>query len=326
MKILSGPVKSHYFLLKLASLLMVLSMGCQNSNEPSFGLIGDLPYSKSEEQGFEDLIKNLNKQKLSFVVHVGDFKSQNQPCHDDVYQLRLKQFHQSSNPLIFVPGDNEWTDCHKPEISYSPLERLELLRKLFFPRGQSLGKTPLLLKRQSTEKHFSDYKENSRWALSKVLFVTLHVVGSNNGFGRTPEEDQSFLQRQTANQKWLEQAFDDAKDKQYRALMLFIHGNPKFDLSSDDPSSQGFEGFLRNLETQMSEFDKPVVLVHGDTHYFRIDKPLRATDTKRRIINLTRVETFGVPDIHWLKVTIQSTNPNVFSFEPVLLENAVEKL
>ena len=100
MKILSGPVKSHYFLLKLASLLMVLSMGCQNSNEPSFGLIGDLPYSKSEEQGFEDLIKNLNKQKLSFVVHVGDFKSQNQPCQDDVYQLRLKQYHQTSNPLI----------------------------------------------------------------------------------------------------------------------------------------------------------------------------------------------------------------------------------
>jgi len=324
MKNLSDLLKSHYFLLKLASFLMVISMGCQSSNEPSFGLIGDLPYSKSEEQGFEDLIKRINKQKLSFVVHVGDFKSQNQPCHDDVYQLRLKQFNQFSNPLIFIPGDNEWTDCHKPEISYSPLERLELLRKLFFPKGQSLGKTPLLLKRQSTEEHFSDFRENSRWSLAKVLFVSLHVVGSNNGFGRTPEEDQSFLKRQTANQKWLEQAFHDAKDKQYRALMLFIHGNPKFDLPSGHPDRQGFEDFLRNLETQMSEFDKPVVLVHGDTHYFRIDKPLRTTDTRRRIVNLTRVETFGVPDIHWLRVTIQSTNPNVFSFEPVLLENTVE--
>jgi len=36
-------------------------------------------------------------------------------------------------PLIFVPGDNEWTDCHRQNNgSYDPIERLEI----FFKRSK----------------------------------------------------------------------------------------------------------------------------------------------------------------------------------------------
>jgi hypothetical protein len=57
------------------------------------------------------------------------------------------------------------------------------------------------------------------------------------------------------------------------------------------------------------------VLVHGDSHYFRIDKPLVGTRTGRRIEHFTRVETFGENDNHWLHVTVEPGSPNVFVFD-----------
>jgi hypothetical protein len=123
----------------------------------------------------------------------------------------------------------------------------------------------------------------------------------------------------------MEAAFRLAAGDRYRALMLFIHGNPRFDLPRGDSGRSGFEDFLGSLEAEMLAFSKPVVLVHGDTHYFRIDKPLLNSETRRRIVHLTRLETFGVPDIHWLRATVEETNPNVFAFEPVLLSTDREE-
>lgn len=62
-------------------------------------------------------------------------------------------------------------------------------------------------------------------------------------------------------------------------------------------------------------FERPVVLVHGDSHSFRIDKPMIGTRSRRRVENFTRVETFGENDNHWLHVTVEPTSPNVFLFD-----------
>ncbi len=315
-------MRSQWLITLTVCLLLACATAClspQGPQEWSFGLIGDLPYAPVEEQQFERLIAEMNQEELAFVVHVGDFKGQNDPCEDGVYQRRLEQFNHFKHPLIFVPGDNEWTDCHKPEVASDPLERLAFLRQVLYPNDQTLGRSTFRLERQSSVAAFASFKENSRWSLFNVLFVTLHVVGSNNGFGRWPEGDQEHAERQAANQAWLEEAFRLAAREDYLALMLFIHGNPRFDLPHGDLGRAGFEKFLLSLEIRTSAFPKPVVLVHGDTHYFRIDKPLVNSETQRRIVNLTRVETFGVPDIHWLRATVQPTNPNVFVFDPVLL-------
>ena len=70
-------------------------------------------------------------------------------------------------------------------------------------------------------------------------------------------------------------------------------------------------------------FGKPVVLVHGDSHYFRIDKPL--TRVGRRLENFTRVETFGNPDVHWLRVTVDPHDANVFTFRPQIVRGNLVK-
>jgi hypothetical protein len=57
--------------------------------------------------------------------------------------------------------------------------------------------------------------------------------------------------------------------------------------------------------------------VHGDTHYFRVDKPL--LDRTSLLTNFTRLETFGSPHIHWVKVTVDPRSRNVFTFEPMIV-------
>ena len=62
-------------------------------------------------------------------------------------------------------------------------------------------------------------------------------------------------------------------------------------------------------------YTSPVVLLHGDSHYFRIDKPMKSSVSMRRIENFTRVETFGSPDVHWILATVDHNDPNLFRFE-----------
>jgi hypothetical protein len=54
------------------------------------------------------------------------------------------------DPLVYTPGDNEWTDCHRANNGgYTPTERLDTLREVFFDRpGWSLGHHPKRLSAQ----------------------------------------------------------------------------------------------------------------------------------------------------------------------------------
>ena len=63
--------------------------------------------------------------------------------------------------------------------------------------------------------------------------------------------------------------------------------------------------------------------MHGDTHYFKIDKPL--PDATHMLANFTRVQTFGSPNVHWIKVNVDAASRNVFTFSPMIVAaNAAE--
>ena len=51
------------------------------------------------------------------------------------------QFDRFTDPLVYTPGDNEWTDCHRANNGgYHPLERLAFDREVFFDHpGTTLG-------------------------------------------------------------------------------------------------------------------------------------------------------------------------------------------
>jgi hypothetical protein len=84
---------------------------------------------------------------------------------------------------------------------------------------------------------------------------------------------------------------------------------------SEPPS--GFSDLLATLEAETVRLGKPVLFVHGDTHYFRVDKPLFKKATGRVVTKFTRVETFGSPDgAHWVRVIVDPADPNPFTVKP----------
>jgi hypothetical protein len=286
-----------------------------NPNRFEIALIGDAPYSAIEERQYPNVIADINRSKAAFVIHDGDIQSSATPCTDELVMERRSLYQTFRIPFVFVPGDNEWTDCHR--TGSDPLVRLARLRELMFATDFSLGQRVLKLERQSQSPKYATYRENVRWGYGPVLFVGLHLVGSNNNLGRTAQMDQEFKARNQANLDWLRSSFALARQQNRSGIMLIMQANPGFELPREQRT--GFNDFLDALQPEVSQFAKPVVLVHGDSHYFRIDKPL-VDASKKRVMNFTRVETFGPPDMHWVRATVDPSDPNLFRFEPIVVK------
>jgi len=284
-----------------------------------FALIGDVPYNEFDAtNSFPKMIAEINRAPMTFVVHDGDIKAGADPCSDELFHRCYDQFQTFAHPLIYLFGDNEWSDCPKTN-SHMPDERLLRLREIFCKGDQSLGQRTIQLERQSENPAFAAYRENVRWRHGGIVFAGFNIPGSANNFGR-PE----FANRNKANIAWLKDSFDKAKEANARGIMLIMQANPHFELARTNKLRAGFNEFLDALERETVVFQRPVVLVHGDSHYFRIDKPLLGRSSKRRIENFTRVETFGNPDVHWVRARVDARDPNVFSFEQrIVKENLV---
>jgi hypothetical protein len=284
-----------------------------------FALIGDLPYSAEQEAKFPSLMADINRSPAAFVVHDGDIKNGSSVCDDATFVSRKQFFGNFEWPFILVYGDNEWTDCHRPKNgSYDPVERLAKLREIFSNGNQSLGKRTLTLTRQSENPQFAKFRENVRWIYHGVVFFAINMPGSNNNFGRTPEADAEYADRNSANLAWIKECFALAKRSNSKGILLVAQANPGFELDSTDKRRSGYNDFIATLETETGNFPGQVVFVHGDTHYFRIDKPLPYfTDETQlpRMKNFTRVETFGSPNVHWLRAFYDPENPNLFEFK-----------
>lgn len=301
-------------------LLLTLLANLASAQGVSFGLIGDMPYSHWERQQLPDLIADMDGEDLTFIVHDGDIKSGGSVCSDAVLRDILGVFQASKTPLVFVPGDNEWTDCHRASNGgYDPLERLQKLRELFFAGDAALGQRTLALERQSRDPAFASYRENVRWEAGGALFVGLNLPGSENNFhGRSQGGSPSaeFVARSAANRVWLAQAFDRAHTRQLAGILIVIQANPGFDAANQGRAQPGYAAFLTQLREQTQAFAKPVVLVHGDSHWQRIDQPLRDPVSQQVIRNFTRVETYGYPFFGWIKASVDASDPQVFRFSP----------
>ncbi|MGH8573813.1 MAG: hypothetical protein ACREX8_14745, partial [Gammaproteobacteria bacterium] len=136
--------------------------------------------------------------------------------------------------------------------------------------------------------------------------------------------------RDAATNEWLRETFAVAKRRESAGVMLIAQGNPGFDQADPtrapvrDPATlepeDGFTNFLRALRQETIDFARPVVLVHGDSHYFRVDKPLLDA-AGNRIQTFTRAETPGDNaqsqnnDVQWLSVEVDPRDPEVFAFK-----------
>jgi hypothetical protein len=135
------------------------------------------------------------------------------------------------------------------------------------------------------------------------------------------------MARDAANINWLKSSFQKAKDQNARGILLAFQGDPGFDLpetedtdESKAPSVSGYQVFLQAVIKETENYKGQVLLVHGDTHFFKIDKPLYSPS--KVLPNLTRLQTFGSPNLHWVKVTVDDKRQSVFDIEPVMVQHS----
>jgi hypothetical protein len=267
----------------------------QSASAPfSFMAFGDMPYSLPDEN----------------ILKIKDY------------------FNTLEQPLIFTPGDNEWTDCHRDAAGkFNPLERLEFVRKSFFASNKSLGKNPMTLERQADVSEFKQMVENTRWTMNNVMFATLHVIGSNNGFERNLDSVGEFFARDNANVAWIKDTFAKAKAAGNAGVVfgfqadMFFTSTAVYSLPGNAGDNayakSGFAKTLTTLAAESAAFAKPVLLVHGDSHVLVIDQPL--VDAKGALLeNVTRLEVMGAAGrVHAVEVMVNPNDTGVFSFRPM---------
>lgn len=293
----------------LAALLFVCTTLAQ-AEVWQVGLIGDVPYSDDERRELPRLLEKMADKKVDFIAHIGDFKHGKDRCDDALFADRHQLFNASRVPFVYIPGDNEWTDCGRlSNGGYDPLERLDKLRRLFWADNQSLGQKKLALQRQP-----GAYREHSRFRLGPVLFVTLNIPGGNNNFGTTDIAQPEFLARNPAVLSWMKENFALARRENLAGIVLLFQANPGFKHFAQGLAHRGYRDFLTLLDQETARFAGQVLVAHGDTHDNRIDHPLR-NGAGKRLKHFTRVETFGYPMMGWTQLTIDSASDKLFSFE-----------
>jgi len=163
--------------------------------------------------------------------------------------------------------------------------------------------------------------ENAIWLQGEVLFATIHVVGSNNGRKARVAHMLEFQQRDAANADWIATAFNEAKGLESQALVLAFHANPVFGGGFfSRPDESGFTGTLTALAKAATDFGKPVLLIHGDTHDLTIDQPLKGPDGAV-LKNVTRLEVYGAPQVGAVEVTVDARRGNkTFTFDPFTVD------
>lgn len=320
------------------------------NNSFTIAVFGDWPYNLNLLNNAPLLINSINSDPaVSLVIHVGDIHSGSMPCtsadilppipasnpgwNQKIYYL----FQQFKTPMVYTPGDNEWTDCHKTKqfASGDPLKELASVRSLFFAKpGKTLGKEMSVV---SQAKVFSPdpadtrYVENVVWTQSDVVFATVNMPGSNNdslpwtnGFTNTAAQDQERAERTSAAMHWLRRAFGRAANTNAKAVVIALQADmwdPAALVTGGDGLNQ-YTPFVQLLANLSLQFGKPVLLLNGDSHLFGASNPLATPGgihNTPAVANFTRITVQGSTNApaEWLRLTVNPDGPQVFTFTNV---------
>ena len=287
----------------------------------TLAVYGDAPYGTApddtaEFQATPAFIQSINADPdVSGVVHVGDIHSGKQYCTQAYDQSIADLWTHFADPLVYTPGDNEWTDCHKAgegggtynattgQISYvtdptgqpvdyaggNPVSNLALIRSIFFPRpGRTLSSGALHVLSQAQVDNSGNptdgqYVENVLWQQKGFVFVTINVPGGSNNdadpwYGApvaSPQQTTEAAERTAADTRWLDRAFSVAKDADAQGVVVITQAD-MWDLDGKTAAHlTKFEPIVSSLASHTTSFDRPVLLFTGDSHTYRSDNPLQ---------------------------------------------------
>ena len=315
--------------MKLSSLLfpvvlplLLAACGGNDRVEPAsvLAVIGDMPYGTSPTDTSQfaanpGFIATINKdQDVGLVIHAGDIHSGKQYCTQAYNAAVFEQWKAFKAPLVYIPGDNEWTDCHKAAqgggaynatkgaidfvldasgspASYKngdPVENLKLVRQLMFATpGKSvtgaMDVNSQALLADAANPADKAFVENVWFEKSKVLFVTVNLPGGSNNdtdiwYG-APVMSQSqadeVATRTAAGLRWIDSAFKKATENGDAAVMITLQADMWDADGKPAAHLSQYRQFIDRIAGNTKAFGKPVLLINGDSHIYRSDNPLK---------------------------------------------------
>jgi hypothetical protein len=286
----------------------------------TMAVYGDAPYGTtptdtSETDATPAFIDAVNADPaVSAVVHVGDIHSGKQFCTEAYDRQIAALWTHFADPMVYTPGDNEWTDCHKAaegggtynkttgQIDYvrdaqgnlvdyaggNPVDNLNLVRSIFFKQpGATLGSGSLQTLSQATaydpaHPDDSQYVENVIWQRKGFVFVTVDIPGGSNndtdpwyGGPVTQQQTDEVAARTGADLRWIDRAFDIASADDAQGVVV-IEQADMWDLDGKTSAHlTQYEPIVATLAHHTTDFGRPVLLFNGDSHTYRSDNPLR---------------------------------------------------
>jgi hypothetical protein len=309
----------------------------------TYAVIGDTPYGTPQIENFPNDVAEINADRtVDLVMHLGDIKNGSTQCTTSYFEQIRADFDGFVDPLVYTPGDNEWTDCHRTNNgSFWPAgpvlngdsrpARLSEIRRIFFPDpGRTLGRHARHVTTQG-----GGYPENVTWSQADVQFGVLNVPGSNNDWlpwfekPRTSSQIDEVIGRTEADLAWMDEIFDRAVQTYAKAVVIGIQADMWDPAIEGDPGQYDhFQAIVQELAHEALRFRRPVLLLNGDSHRFIDDYPLAdpaqpqnksiygiATD----VPNLHRITVNGstTPCHEWLKLTIDPGAAGVFGYQRV---------
>ena len=281
-----------------------------NPNTLTLAVFGDSPYldpkfpPHTEFAATPAFIDTINADSsIQTVVHVGDIHSGSEPCTVAYDQSIAALWGAFQKPLVYTPGDNEWSDCTKtkeePGSDFDnvvthpdmPLDQLAVVRTTFFANpGWTLGQHPMQVLSQANAfdaAHPTDaqYVENVMWEQSKTVFVTVNVPGGSNNdidpwYAKThptpwnPHQQLEMDQRTGADIRWLNKAFAMAEADNAHGIVIIGQAD-MWDTTDARSHQTNYEPIIAAMASHATTYGKPVLYLNGDSHIYRSDNPLQ---------------------------------------------------
>jgi hypothetical protein len=342
------------------------------SSTVTLAVYGDAPYGATNGDTTQlaltpAFIASVNSDPdVSRVLHVGDIHSGSDHCYQSYNQTVFDVWAGTDttysgagfqDPLVYTPGDNEWTDCNKAKegggtggdsyydtsqsghLPGDPLDNLAIVRSLFFPvAGQTLGANPAQVTSQAQvgPKKYRSFVENVRWEQDGIMFVTVNLPGSNNdslpwfGLPVTERQLDERVLRTAADLQWLNDAYALAESHGDKGLLIQTQADmwdPAAVVAGGDGLDQ-YNTVVGRIAKLTRDFAGQVLLINGDSHVYESDHPLSSSDPLYQIHpvgysvpNFTRITVHGkTTPLEWLKLTVDPASPQVFSWSRVQLQ------
>lgn len=344
-------------------LTLTLAAGTQAA-QFHFVAIGDTAYNPGRDYPvYERLIGAINDSNPAFTIHVGDTWGV-KTCTEENHRWVHDWFDKYTHPVVYTPGDNEWTDCREAYVlaAYSrfvtgqataedmqvlgsvtgldnamegvgyadTLASLRTIRRVFFSKPESMGAVTMPLVRQPDASEFKETVENVRWQKDGVVFATVSVPGSQNGFVINDlRRAAEAISRNQANVAWIKDTFAAAGDAS--AVVISLHAGMFLDGDGGEFSNRELRGgadgpfywIALAIRDLAAAFGKPVLLINGDFHEFVVDRPFFVSQGEAELPkygNVTRLQVYGAPELRAVRVDVDTDTPWVFSFSPLYLE------